>query len=340
MQVKNLKIYKVDIESNEIREILSSDSNTDFKKYLDDIIKQVLILEKSRRFSFISDTSEMHTLIIRSTFEDQFEESCKRSAERLLGEEIKAQTRIAQMGTEIQKGILIHAHVNHEEIDKFIICKADDTPYINEVTLKLANGFPLKRKIFKSLVTQFTNTKSMIETYVYDTTKPFSSYWWSDYLELQAVLDDEENTIRAFQALDNVVLAPLKKESPNDHFELRNALVTTMKSNNSFDVAEYADEILSKYTPSNKSLDMKKLALKAKDLPRKYNFDNTFNLAPKSITAKVKKQVISLTENIDLTIKDNIDTEGTIVPFLDKSRSKYIGIRSDIGYDTFKQNKK
>jgi len=334
MNIVSIKIHKVDIKSNSVNETNYSSINMDFTKYINDIISDVLKGEKCRRYKFASDTSEMYTLINRSVYDGKFDESVKRSSERLLSEEKKAQAVIARLGVEIQKGILIQTHVEHDGKENFIICKADDTPYIDEVNLKLANGYPLKRKIFKSCFIAFNDDKSILSVNVYDTTS--ASYWYSDYLELEPFLDDMENTKLTFDTLDNVIFSPMKKVSLNDHWELRNSLITRMKSDTTFDMDEYADEVLRKYIPTSNKINMGKIADKAKELPKKYNLDNTFKLVPKAITAKTKRLVVPLTEDIDLTIKDSIDTTETIVPFLDpKNNTKYVAIKSEVGYDTF-----
>lgn len=336
MVIKNISIHKIDIKENNIINIPYSSENIDFASYVSGIISDVLKGEKSRRFKFVSDTTEMFTLINQSVYDNKFIDSVKRSSEKLFAEEIRAQAIIARLGTEIQKGILIQTHINHNNLEKFIICKADDSPYIDEISFKLANGYPLKRKIFKSCLLTLSSNKNISEIQVYDTTS--ASYWYCDYLELEALLDDTENTIKAFETIDNVIFSPMKKDSLNDHWELRNSLITKMKSESSFDIYQYADDFLAKYTPTNSKLNMQSIASKVKSLPQKFNFDNTFNLVPKAITAKTKKLIVPLTESIDLTIKDSIDTSDTIVPFLGNDDTKYVAIKSNIGYDTFKKN--
>lgn len=338
MNIVSIKIYKVDIKSNSVKEANYSSTNNDFENYISDIISDVLKRDKSRRYNFISDTSEMFTLINRSVYDNKFDESVKRSSERLLAEEKKAQLVVARLDVEIQKGILIQAHINHDGQDKFVICKADDTPYIDEVNLRLAIGYPLKRKIFKSCLVAFNDDKTIHSTDIYDPTS--AAYWYSNFLELQAFLDDAENTKITFETLDNVILNPIKKISNNDHFELKNSLIARMKSNTSFNINEYADDFLRNYNPSNPKINMQKIADKVKELPEKYNFDKTFDLVPSSITARTRKIVVPLTEEIDLTIKDSIDINDTIVPYVDpKNNSKYVVIRSDVGYDTFSNKK-
>jgi hypothetical protein len=335
MEIVKIKVQKLEVQKGTLTEILYKQEDTDFVQYLYEILKDVNENEKSRKYQFISDTSEIYTLISRSIYEDKFEESVNRSSKRLLEEEQDAQKKIAHLGTEIQKGILIHAHVKDKNHDIFIICKADDIPYIDESNLKKANGFPLKKKIFKSFLVEFENPGNIIRTQIFDTYKFSSVYWWSGYLELNPVVNNSENTVRAFEALDNIIFNPIRKESPADHWQLRNALVTAMKSDNTFDIIEYADEVISRYRPINEDINIKTLVTKIKGLPEKYKFDPVFDLDSTAITAKVK-QVVQLTENIDLTIKANIDTTNTIIPILglDK-KTKYIQIRSDIGYDTF-----
>lgn len=333
MQIVALKIHKINIQTNSIDELTYKNTNSDFDKYINDIITDVLKSDKTRSHKFISETSEMYTLITRSMFQDKFNESVERSSQRLLAEEAKAQIKIARLQKEIQKGILIQTHLKHDNFEKFIICKADDSPYIDEETLKLSNGYPLKRKIFKSCLVTFDNSNAIQSTDVYDLTS--ASYWHSEYLELEPLLDDHENTERAFNAIDNAIFSKIKKDSDSDHWELRNALIAKMKTKASFDIIDYAENHIRNYTPTNSSLDMDKLANKIKELPKKHDFDSVFELEPKAITAKTKKMTVALTENIDLTIKDSIDTSNTIQPYLADNKSKYILIRSDKGYDTF-----
>ena len=190
--------------------------------------------------------------------------------------------------------------------------------------------------IFKSFIANATivdGAYSISKMVTFDVNSSQAKYWYNDFLDLEAKLDDEANTKKAFDEINVRVLTPIKKESKDDYWCLYNATLRYMRSEGEFDIEYYANEILGKYTPTNTNVKIKDLSKKALELPGKRNFDKKFTKVPKAIKKKIKA-IIPLTEDISLSVTDNGNPslKNVIKPHKDEEGHKYIMVKSDEGY--------
>ncbi|MBR2115694.1 MAG: hypothetical protein IJ942_01595, partial [Alistipes sp.] len=219
---------------------------------------------------------------------------------------------------------------------KVIIAKADYSEFLEEASGEKRNGLPTKKKIFKSFIANATivdGAYSISKMVTFDVNSSQAKYWYNDFLDLEAKLDDEANTKKAFDEINVRVLTPIKKESKDDYWCLYNATLRYMRSEGEFDIEYYANEILGKYTPTNTNVKIKDLSKKALELPGKRNFDKKFTKVPKAIKKKIKA-IIPLTEDISLSVTDNGNPslKNVIKPHKDEEGHKYIMVKSDEGY--------
>lgn len=333
LELLKTSIYKIDFKEISANRVDYPEVDTAFYKYLRGSVNEVSIANGGRKFKLRSlNTEVVNTLI--PILDDGDIDNCQGIASRLLREEVKAQERIQRLGKELSEGLLIISLIEDRGIKKMVLCKVEDLQYINRVTLSLASGYPLKRKIFRSVQFVLSDNNSIADIVVHDLNSKGATYWWDDFLELDQLWDDIYNTKTAFDRIDTKVLSKIKKESPGDHTYLRNATIKYFRTKQEFTIEDYIETCFEGYEPIlADKVDIESLKLLIRGLPEKHSFDERFNLKPSEITAKIKS-TINLTDNLDLIIKSDINIENTVVAEKINHR-KFIRIRSDAGYDAF-----
>ncbi|RZK12774.1 MAG: hypothetical protein EOO46_01865 [Flavobacterium sp.] len=334
MEITGISVHKIDCSEQRLELIDPINTSGDFRVYCNDLIKSVIELEEARRFKVRSDTTEVYSLMRRGVFQNAFLDCSCGIAARLLNEEIKTLERIAHLDSEIQKGILLQAHVKHNDIDKHVICKAEDTEVINDSTFQKTRGYPIKKKIFKSALTVFDGNQSASSITIYDTNARISTFWWSGFLEFEQHWDDEYNTETAFNSIDGKVLSKYKSRFPSDHMNLRNATISLFRTAPEISFDNLVDQVFRNYQPTSQDFPLEDVVRKVSALPEKYNFDRRFSPIPKVVRAKMKS-VVPLTDQLELHLKEDIDIRNLIYAEKNTQGEKFIRIRTDRGYDTF-----
>ncbi len=333
MEVKYIKLLKIDHENNRVQEApLREEGNV--RDYVMGIIGQIIDNAGERRYKFKDGELTMKTWMDDIVNNNNRDGRARDIAGRLLQKEDAAQQRYHNIA-DIQKGILLIAYCMMTDAEyKMVICKADYTEFIEETSDEKKNGLPTKKKIFKSFAANI-GLKEGMHTYgemaTFDVNAKQSKYWYDEFLDLQALHDDGENTEKAFSYLKSKILDPVKRQSRSDYLVLWNMTVGYMRSEGEFSMDEYADNILRVYQPNDESLDMNGLSCRAKALPEQHGFDSRFQKIPSKIKARLKNE-IKLTDDIELVLKNNIpNLSRTIKPY--KARGeKYIMVRSEEGY--------
>ena len=57
---------------------------------------------------------------------------------------------------------------------------------------------------------------SISKMVTFDVNSSQAKYWYNDFLDLEAKLDDEANTKKAFDEINARILTPIKKDSKDD----------------------------------------------------------------------------------------------------------------------------
>lgn len=335
MDITNIKIFRIDFHKSEVETIDQADFPADFTFYLQGLINLMISGSSGRTFRFDRDTTEVRVQIGEIMTGNDFSGIATTVATRLLAIEQVAQEEIAHMGKEIQKGIIVQALITDNEINKFIICKADHNEFLNEINFTLSKGLPIKKKVFKGFVCSLNSDQTLSDNLVYD--QQLTKYWWRDFLELTKVHSDEDNTQNAFDAIDKGVLVKLKKKHPQDYMHLSNGNVRYFRASETFDMNEYIENVFGSYLPFDDKLDIEKLKKEIRELPTKSKrqFDEQFPIIKKQIKKKFIKD-ITLTPQIDLHFKEEIpNLENVVRAGTDEDGTKYVRIKSDEGYKYF-----
>lgn len=336
MDIKEIQIFKIDLNEEEVEIIDSTTYGNDLVDYLKELFKVVISGSSGRQFLFNRNTTEVRAQITRINSNTTFAEITKIIADRLLIVEFEAQEKMSKLGITIQKGVLVQAKITQNKQDKFIICKADHNEFLNEVDYQLSRGLPVKKKAFKAFVCNLHSNDSIDGILVYDTNPSDTKYWWKELLELTMVFTDEDNTEKAFDAIDKAVFTKMKKDHPQDYTYLRNSTVKYFRSNERFEIQDFLDNVVGNYAPYDTNLNIQDLKDKIRDLPSRHRspFDNQFNIVKEKVKARFLNKV-KLTPEIDLYIKGDF-ADNTIFAVEEKDGSKYVKVKSEDGYKYFK----
>ncbi|WP_228376466.1 hypothetical protein [Chryseobacterium sp. JAH] len=335
LQIHNTSAFILDLDKNVLSKLEVSDSDVDYLRFVQGIVHEVST-QDGRQFIVDSEHTEVIG-IINDVIDESLEfDQVQIIAERLLRIEIGAQEQIAKLGKQLHEGLLIISHITDRDTEKIIICKAETLSFIERTTFTQQDGFPIKKKIFKSAQIVFDETHNITDILINDINDTIPKYWWEGFLELSKKYDDEENTRRAFTMIDSKVLIKIKKESNSDYWNLRSTTIHYFRSNEEFDIEDYIEKCFNRYAPEMEGLDINKFKDTIRELPRKQNFDMRFSLVRKAITAKIKS-TIKLEENIDLVLKGEVHS-GTIEGVMNGNQEKGIFIKTSKGYDEFKKS--
>ena len=306
--------------------------------YIMQMIQEITDDDGDREYEFLETALTMKSYI--DDFinkEDARDEVVLKIAQRLLESEMEAQKTLGRF-TEIQKGILLISFCDmetHNRDFKVLISKADYNEFIEESTGEIKNGLPTKRRVFKAYVANVKLQEkgyNLVKNSTYDVNATTAKYWYRDFLELEPIINDEDNTQKAYEAIDKHLLGHLKKKYKEDYIHLRNTTIHYMRSEGEFDIDEFADEILGAgYTPVNPDLNMADIIEKVRTFPKRYKFDRKFQKVPKAIKARIK-DVIPLGQDIELVLRGYIPNLEQIIRPHELEGKKYIMIQSEDGY--------
>lgn len=332
MTILTQKAYKLNHSANSFIEVSIED---DFELYILELIKEVQEDLRSKEFKFPTFSTGLKSdieLITNDNIEEAFNNICY----RLIAKENDVQEEIKQLKTEVQKGILVQAYIEvSHNINCYTIIKSEEFEFIDEEIKKKKQGFPVKKKVFKSFCGFFSENKEILSAKVGDSNSKISTYWHRDFLELEAIHDDTFNTNKCFEILDKKIFPKVRKTSAEDYMYLRNATVHYFRNNNEFVMQDYIGNVIDTYVPVNNKVNIKELKESISTLPDKNGFDTRFSIDKDSLKQRIINK-IKLTNELYLEIKEDINWEG-VVTAVEEFGIKYIKIRSETGYEYFKK---
>lgn len=337
MEIKFTSLHQVDHQLNNVVEIDIKNQSQDLINYTNRLISEITEGTSKRKFKFRRDTTEVRSVLGKFMADDY--DGKDANAKRLLDVEKATQAAIAHLGIEIQKGSLFQAHIEDGDSEIFVISKADQIRFLDDDDFNLKSGLPYEKKIFKAFLVRFQGGEAK-ETFVYDTTARLASYWWDTFLELDELYTSEYNTKTALKLLDSKVLSSIKKKYPADHTKIRNRAVGYFQSRDQFEMESFLETTLNNHVAVSSEFPKSATIDKIRNLPERYNFDSQFPIAADEVTSRKVKSKISLTDKVDLIIKENVpELDNTISGYLDSENRKFIIIRTDTGYEHFKGNR-
>lgn len=337
---KSLRI--IDYEGNRI---ITRETPTLFDEYITELIMHINTNVSVREYKTRSSETEVIGSILE-IYNNMGNNEIVLSkiniiANRLLHKEIEAQGRIGRLNTNVQKGSLIQALLFNEDENQhiYLLAKVEHSDFVDDSDFSFKTGFSKDKKtIWKSCLFGLSDPEAVeFNARIYSNT--IAKYWCDDFLELDEMMSDESNTVKAFNAIETTLNQNLKGIISRDHTIIRNAIISYFKNNEHIDFPVMVETVLGQYDPVD--LDVGKVnSLKEKmlQLPLRKNFDHQFNSVPNVINARIKK-IYQVNQGIQLKITDAIDDiENTIVAYRDDDGTKYIKIKTnnDETYERFK----
>lgn len=339
MQIIFSKLYKIDVSTSQAEERPEYQNVDNFKKYIHSLLEQIGSKTPDRYYQFRSEYTEVRNLLSKILTENEYDNSCKAIAQRLLSKEIDAQADLdkKKLGKKILEGMLVISLIKMtDEAQKLIVFKVDYDEFISEMTGEIATGLSLRKKVYKAFICELNTDNEIQSTSIYDTNTPVSTYWWNKFLELEVIRTDEENTKNTFKAIETEVLNPLKKKHKQDYLHLWNATVACFRSAGEFNLSHYRDELIGNYTPYDENLKISDLQAKVDKLPSKHKIDLRFNKVPSEVQKKFKN-VLQLTNEIKLTLLHDVPNIKKTFKAHEDADGKYLMIRSEEGYNYAKK---
>lgn len=342
MIIINRSIRIIDYESSHI---LTRDTPATFDNYVSELIAHINTNASVREYKTRSTATEVIGSVLQIFANKENNETVLAKtngiANRLLRKEIEAQGRIGRLNTNVQKGSLIQAllHNEHENTYTYLLAKVEHSGFVDDSDFTFKTGFSKDKKtIWKSCLFDLSDPEvEEFNARIYSNT--VAKYWSDDFLELDEMISDEANTLKAFKALDTTLNQNLRGIITPDHTIIRNAIISYFKNNEHIDFPMMIETVLGQYDPVDLSSE-KILSLKEKmlQLPLKKNFDHQFNSVARVINARIKK-VYQVNDGIQLKITDAIaDLSNTILAYRDDDGTRYIKIKTnnDETFERFK----
>jgi hypothetical protein len=333
-------LYRIDLDQEELEGQIVAGPDTDFTGYTKALIQELQESDRQKAYLFPSADTEVARQI-KELKDDisNWDDATEVIAKRLFREEKKVQDEVAHMNVKLRVGSLVQifAEVDGQEI--MIITKVDHSTYLNEDTFKEQNGLPVNQKVRtqKTAIINFDENGEISTLQLSDTNAKISRYWWDDFLEAQEVNPSERNTIKAFNAIDNLLSRKVKKKGfLSDYWTIRNAVISYFRTRNSLTIDTLVQDVLDGYQPDDNKLDITKLKTDVRDLPKNHSFDSQFDITVSAIKARIVKQ-INLAQNLELKFTGDVpDLKNLIKAGEEESGRKFIKIFSDEGYSQFK----
>lgn len=343
MVIENRFIHIIDYEHNRIisREIPSA-----FDAYVNELIEHINTNGAVRNYKTRSKYTEVISGVLTILqHKDDLEVVQNRAtsiANRLLMKEVEAQEHISRLNIRVQKGSLIQALLYDEQSKKhiYLLAKVEHSTFVDDLDFSFKTGFSKDKKtIWKSCLIELLSEDA--EEYYAKVYSNTAAKFWSDaFLEFNEMIDDENNTLISFKAIESVLNNNLRGEATKDHTVIRNGFISYYKGHDYIDFPKMVDSVLGQYEPidvdDTKIANIREKILKS---PEKKHFDQQFNSVPKVISARIRK-TYDVYSGIQLKITDAIaNLDDTISAYRDDDGTRYLKIKTD-NDDTYRRFRK
>ncbi len=337
-------VHIVDYEKNQI---IDKHVTDDLNGYIIDLSKAIEDSDRLQYFETKDETkqviSNIKSIIINLEQGDteSIPDKVKSIANRLLEKEFEVQKKIERLDKKVKKGSLLQTvFYNENKLEyNYLITKTEHTKYMEEREFSIQSGFKIDDKnLWKSCLVQIIKIEDKlqigdIKVYLDNS----ATYWHKDFLELEPLREDQQNTKQLFSNVERVLKRNVHGKSKYDYNVLRNSVINYIRSNEQIDYYNLVEVIFERYQCKELDTNSKdKLIKDLKKLPENNKFDIQFRADPKALNARVIKQSYELVKDIELVIKDIVNI-GHISSEEYNLGNKYIKIKTDNidAYKTF-----
>lgn len=327
------------------KNILTVETPDSFNDYVIELVSHINSNENVRNYKTRSNTTQVISSALQILANKDNEEAVLRMiddiAERLLRTEMAAQDRVSRMSINVKKGSLIQALLYDETLDvySYLLAKVEHSEFIDDSDFNFKTGFSKDKKtIWKSSLFDLRNSEAEVfDVKVYSDTK--AKFWNDGFLELDEMIDDEKNTVKAFKAIDETLNRNIKNVSREDYTYIRNAFISYIRSHDYIDYSTMLTDVVGGYQPAEisteKFADFKQ---KLDALPQSKGFDHQFSPIPSAITARIRK-TYKIYDGIEMKVTSDIpDIKNTIKAYQDENGIRYLRIKTndEDTYQSFK----
>jgi hypothetical protein len=329
------ELIRIDREKNSCTRVQLQEKSDDLEKYILGIRDSITEERENRVFKIASETTQVFAAIKTILLDSKtIQIQSEIIANRLLRIENETRNRYKQL-PDIQRGSLLVCIFPSEVVMNILLIKIEHSSFIDENDLTKHNGLPIKKEILKSCLFQFDEDDNIITIIAHDSHGDISAYWWNNFLELEKVSSDEQNTAVAFDSIETVLIKNVKNNAPSDYSLLRNNLIGYFRTKTSFQLPELVEYVIGDYEPIN-DINLQSIKDKILNLPYKKKFDTAFTIMPGAINAKMRHSV-KINEMVELRINSYIDDFRSIIHSeMGTDGKKYIRIiANDDAYSRF-----
>jgi hypothetical protein len=137
--------------------------------------------------------------------------------------------------------------INRGGVEMILIAKVDLNSFLDQADFKKHAGLPFEKRILKTCLLEFSGANEVAKILISDSNN--AEYWWKDFLELEAVKDDANNTKTTFFAIERTLAQRLKEKHPSDYTYLRNNLIGYFRTHENFSFEEFQRSVFAPTGP-------------------------------------------------------------------------------------------
>jgi len=345
IEIEKLTLHHVDIAGNKIESIKLDFNEENIITYVEALIDEIIINPNNRQYKFKDGKTQVKSSIYKLIRQgEDIEIDLKNNAERLLEKQraVDEKLKSRNLKVRVKKGSLIQIHFRQNENNNVLICTVEHDEILNEKSFDINRGLNTQKKVFKAFLIYLENEKRHQEIYLYD--KHNSKYWWYEFLELDHVFTDEENTSVSLEKFVKVIDRERNiEEFSFDATLIRNNVIGYYKTTKIFNFTDLFD-IVTNYESFNKKFPLDRVKEKFLKLRDNNNFDNQFEI----IQSKIDKRIVTTiplgkglhlkidkhVTNLSKLIKPYKDEEGQLgITILTEEAYRYIQIKAMVNND-------
>lgn len=305
-----LKAYKINISSSSVDILDISDENQ--RVISDDLISGIFNKNNYRSFRIKANVAnislanlEVATSITKISAEEWAKNIMATSVDlafNLKEIEINRQSQIAKLKGEIKTSTFVHAFIEVNDEYKHVLAKFEHKAFLDEKDLKQHKGIPIEGTILKSCVFSYNQSQELIDIRVTDNSGRFATYWWDDFLGLEPIKTDKNNSDLAIDSIHSAINRSLLNY-PEDKMVLTNRFNGYVSLNEQYNHDEVILRLFDEYIPINPEAkdNIQKLKQKIEKLPENKGFETSFTIKPKTVNEKAI-DILKIDDNININI--------------------------------------
>lgn len=336
-QLISTTLYHVDLNANNVIPATDKLKGHDISNYIEGLIDSILTKGDKRSFKFPPRKTFLKTAVDKVISDkNNHELESKDIAEKLLATEIKAQKKIQHLDKEIRKGSLIQVVLKRYGKYNYLILKVEHDAFYELSNLIRQLGLPEKKSVIKSCLIKCDESSRITSLILTDANSKISTYWWEDFLELEKVRKDEDNTKLVFKEVDKLLVKYVKQDDAKAYRVLKDAQIRYFKEKDTLNYSEFKDTVFTSFIPFNPNLDYNKFLKKLDELGKSNKFDTSFVIKASEIE-KEFQSTYRVSNNVSISVNEGVPEDTIIAYCEDDEKFLRIRLEDELTYRQFKK---